>query len=218
MKMSLNEIGGLAKKAARGAGLPWGLSEEAADATRWLSAHGFDGPATLASELRHNDRVAYSELAPRLDAGPWRAADRAMCPLIAGATLADHAYLLAEGNDIVLGRVSYPALLVPFASRAAHALGVTLQMSWPACQLYFSPEGGMFQDEGANPGTEEADGVTCTRIEALPPGIASCRPVADPDVATPTLTFLNALAARTCVPTSDTSRLRGAGAGLSDND
>ncbi|NND22495.1 MAG: DUF3726 domain-containing protein, partial [Silicimonas sp.] len=42
MSYSLNEVEATAKKAARGAGYPWGLAEEAAKATRWLCAHDID--------------------------------------------------------------------------------------------------------------------------------------------------------------------------------
>ena len=41
MSYSLNEFEALALKAARGAGLPWGLAEEAGKAVRILSSFGF---------------------------------------------------------------------------------------------------------------------------------------------------------------------------------
>lgn len=51
VKLSLGEVEALCKKAARGAGLPWGLAEEAGFAARWLSAHGFDGAGLLLADL-----------------------------------------------------------------------------------------------------------------------------------------------------------------------
>ena len=44
---SLNEIDSLCQKAARGAGLDWGLAEEAGFAAAWLAARGADGAAAL---------------------------------------------------------------------------------------------------------------------------------------------------------------------------
>ena len=43
MTFSLNEIEAIGKRAARGAGLPWGLAEEAGKAARWLTARGLPG-------------------------------------------------------------------------------------------------------------------------------------------------------------------------------
>lgn len=51
VKLSLGEVEALCKKAARGAGLPWGLAEEAGFAARWLSAHGLDGAGLLLADL-----------------------------------------------------------------------------------------------------------------------------------------------------------------------
>ncbi|KMW60818.1 hypothetical protein AIOL_000983 [Candidatus Rhodobacter oscarellae] len=49
--MSLGELQALAAKAARGAGLSWGLAEEAGWAVRWLEARGLAGAAALAGVL-----------------------------------------------------------------------------------------------------------------------------------------------------------------------
>ena len=59
MTWSLNEIETLSRKAARGAGLSWGLAEEAGKATRWLAAAGLPGPQVLAATPgRLNDFLA----------------------------------------------------------------------------------------------------------------------------------------------------------------
>ena len=49
--VSSNEVDALAKKAAKGAGMPWGLAAEAGKATRWLADRGLPGPAVLADLL-----------------------------------------------------------------------------------------------------------------------------------------------------------------------
>ena len=40
---SLGETAALATKAARGAGMPWGLADETGVAVSWLHAHGIPG-------------------------------------------------------------------------------------------------------------------------------------------------------------------------------
>ncbi|MEF9603350.1 DUF3726 domain-containing protein, partial [Paracoccus sp. PXZ] len=47
MLLSRNETEALCLKAARGAGMSWGLAEEAAFAAGWLGAHGIDGAGAL---------------------------------------------------------------------------------------------------------------------------------------------------------------------------
>ena len=42
MTWSLNELEAETRKAIRGAGLSWGLSEDGGKAVRWLAAHGVD--------------------------------------------------------------------------------------------------------------------------------------------------------------------------------
>ena len=68
MTPSFGEIQSTALKAARGAGLPWGLCEEAGAAVRWCWVHGLDGIGALAAVLE-----AY---------------DPAECPLSMGVALA----------------------------------------------------------------------------------------------------------------------------------
>ncbi len=71
---SLNEVEGLAGKAARGAGLAWGMAEETAKAARWLAACGLDWAPSLPALLaQHAD---------------WRLPDVPAGPLRAGAPVA----------------------------------------------------------------------------------------------------------------------------------
>lgn len=147
MHASLNEIESLCKKAARGAGMSWGLAEEAGKAAKWLSAHGLDGPQVIAGQLRRDDGVVYSELAPVIGAGAWHGASAALCPLITGAALSDHAYLLGSHGQILLNDVASPQLLIPFVSAMARRLKAPVELSWPGCSLGFDSLGGVFLND-----------------------------------------------------------------------
>lgn len=94
---SLGEIGALAVKAARGAGHPWGIAEEAGWAVRWLARRRLPGAEALARHLG--------------------APDGGACPIVLGAYLADAGTL----TDPALADVAEPLLLVPFLARAAPA-------------------------------------------------------------------------------------------------
>lgn len=216
MNASLNEIESLCKKAARGAGLSWGLAEEAGKAARWLSGNGLDGPALLAAQLRLDDGCAYPQLTPDTGAERWELAGRAMCPLIAGVTLSDHAYLIRKKGEIHLGAMTHPQLLMPFASAAARQLGIALQVSWQGCVLEFSPGGQAVLIQADNFISPHVAGVNCTCIAPATHG-ANELGGSIPTLVTSVHEYLDSLAARTYVPASDASRLSGAGAGLSDN-
>lgn len=216
MNLSLNEIEGLSKKAARGAGLSWGLAEEAGKAARWLSEHGLNGLALLGEQLRLDDGIAYQELAPLVDKGHWQAASRPMCPLIAGATLSDHVQLLSELGELVLTSVSHPLLLAPFASRMAQCLGRPVHLSWAGCSLFFDAQGGGFVRDEGGLFLGSVAAVSCAVAIAVPDHAEQCGSI--PAVDESVLAYFNALAYRTYVPASEASRLQGAGAGLSDND
>ncbi|MCB1452173.1 MAG: DUF3726 domain-containing protein [Rhizobiaceae bacterium] len=216
MNLSLNEIEALCKKAARGAGMSWGLAEEAAKAARWLSAQGMEGPALLAAQLRLNDGTDYAQLAPRIEADRWSSAGRSMCPLIAGATLSDHAQLITGGSAIVLEAVSCPVLLAPFASRLASSRGEAVALSWPGCHLYFDAAGTMFCGPASDPSAGDVVAVTCEISPAQVNSSVVKGPA--PAVAEAVLSYLTGLASRTYVPATEASRAQGAGSTLSDND
>jgi len=60
MLCSLNEIEAQLRKAARGAGLSWGLAEEAGKAGRWLAMHGIDALPAFAALYEQNDGRPYA--------------------------------------------------------------------------------------------------------------------------------------------------------------
>lgn len=220
MHASLNEIESLCKKAARGAGLSWGLAEEAGKAARWLSAHGLDGPGVLAQQLQENDGCAYAQLAPDVRAEPWQGPGHALCPLIAGATLSDHAQRLRHNGHIELRHVAHPQLLLPFASSIARQLGLWLELSWEACRLRFAPSGEVWLIQAQNLGAASTAQVRCAGVhptESLAEPHARALAGRIPELGDTPQHDLDQLAARTYVPASEASRLLGAGAGLSDN-
>ena len=111
MNPSYGEIFATAKKAARGAGYPWGLAEEAAYAARWLAGHGFDGVTPLARLLEQCAKGNPADWTPVI-AERWEAPGGTLCPIIAGAALSDRADRLNNG-PLPLGTVAEPLLLLP---------------------------------------------------------------------------------------------------------
>jgi len=199
MSWSLGEMAALALKATRGAGLPWGLAEEAAGAVFWLHQRNLPGISALCGYLASCDQP------PRTDS--------ALCPLVTGAALSDGSSPCPSQMDdsIDLGVVAAPLLLLPFvatispgtiwlqagmAGKAAYAWPDHWHSGWlrgsAACQLRFAA--GPQIDPGHAHHTR------------LPDHFACC------------VDRLTDYAHRTYAPATSQSRLAGAGAGLTDND
>ena len=216
MTFSLNEIEAMGKRAARGAGLPWGLAEEAGKAARWLTARGLPGPEQLAEILTRNDGKSYDELAPVSAAGVWHAPSGRLCPLAAGAALCDRAAEIAAGQEVEFGPTAQPLLLAPYAAGAAKLTGAAVKLSWAGAVMVFTPDGVSIDGERAALTARSADSVRCRRAENVE--VASPSGAAGRMVDAETWSRLNAFAQRTFAPATEASRLVGAGAGLVDND
>lgn len=215
MNLSLNEIEAMCKRAARGAGLPWGLAEEAAAASRFLTEVALPGADMLARLLERNDRRPVAMLAPVATEGSWRAVSGRLCPVIAGSVLSDRAAELETGAVFEMEEVDLPLLLLPFAAAAAQRLDRPVALDWPDLRLV--TDGRQISVIGA---TQQMlrDHVPwlCCHVEAkLGRPLA---PVQRGQVAEDVWAQLSTFAHRTYAPASEASRLRGAGAGLADND
>lgn len=214
MICSLNEIEALARKAARGGGMSWGLAEETGKAVRWLSANGFPGPQLLAELLCQNDGKPYCDLAPQQSEGIWHARSGPLCPIVAGTLICDRAEDLETEAALRLGEVAVPLLLLPFASEAARTVGSTVTLEWRG--ICFGLEGGAPKVRGE----EAALGVA--RVSSVALSLAGAQALgqvwtgAGRHVTRDTMEVLESFAQRTYAPATEESRA-GAGAGQ-DND
>ncbi|WP_415182762.1 DUF3726 domain-containing protein [Phaeovulum sp.] len=218
-QLSRNEIETLCLKAARGAGMPWGVAEEAGFAAGWLAANGIDGATALLTHL-----VAFTDgrfPVPSLEIRDrfWHSTQgAALCPIALGSALDDHAALESgpAHAPITTAAVSQPVLIVPFLARAAQVTGSDLALMWDGGAAVISADGALDnQTMRKLSGVASADLTLEPRHESKL--LASSAPPAIPALSASTLRGLNALALRTTVPASDASR-RGAGATTSDND
>ncbi|KZK84531.1 hypothetical protein PsAD13_01995 [Pseudovibrio sp. Ad13] len=215
MSYSLNEIEAMCKRASRGAGLPWGLCEEAAKGTRWLASFGFPGPDLLVSLLELNDRLPAVDLSPVALQGIWRAPAGRLSPLIAGAAMSDCAIKMELGNIITMLEVDYPLLVVPFASGAALRLGQPVAVEWEGTRMVTNGKELCVQGNSEAILSSHAKRVECSAPAQM---LSQSKPIHRAVVGDACWMRLGAFAQRTFAPATETSRLRGAGAGLTDND
>lgn len=210
MSFSLNEVEATAKKAARGAGYTWGLSEEAAKATRWLCRHNIDGCAVLAKRLEQFDGTSATLWAPAIDSKVWVAKSGTLCPLIAGASLSDYATTL-DNTGLTLHQVAQPSLLFFFAAMTAQQRKTTVSLQWPG--TFVVTDGERLSVSGC---TElDVQGVVVKFGRVM--GCVKSQ-ITRVDPAPSTWLALNRFAHRTYAPATEQSRLAGAGSGLANND
>ena len=217
--LSLGEVEAYARRAARGAGMSWGLAEEAGKATRWLAERGLPGVQVLLQLLTANDGRDYASMAPIVGDDPWRSADGNLCPICCGTALSDRAADMRPGEEVALLNLASPLLLAPFLDRICGTREGFCELILPEFRMAVSTRGVTLAT-----GDESdllVEHTTDARV-ALDPGRLP-EPTHLPGAeraATPTSVWraLDELGKRTYVPASTESRSRGAGAGRIDND
>ncbi|HWV53110.1 DUF3726 domain-containing protein [Pseudorhodoplanes sp.] len=216
MTWSLNELEAETRKAVRGAGLSWGLSEEGAKAVRWLAAHGADPLPALSDVLERHDQR--EKITPVFDAvfGHWHA-DASICPITLGATLSDYADRLTT-DTLVAGPVARPLLLAPFVAAAARILKRSLELDVNGMRLTLDEKGDPAGDLSILD-VPDASEVRCAIARGQPSAVPA-RPASTRGIETDPQSWarIASYVHRTYVPASERSRREGAGAGMIDND
>jgi hypothetical protein len=217
MHVSRNEVLLGALKASRGARLPNGLAEDVAGATLWLCEYDFAGldvlHRTLSSVLAANE----SRQQPSPEAAPASQPARskrdargsdADSQLVAysGPSWIDLA-LAERGKAILVAHVDEPWMLLGLAGHAARVYKTTIAMQW-------DNHAGALLSAGSPVWIGPRELTSATTITVAAAGQSGEGLDVDPEQ----FARIHQLAARTYVPATDESRLKGAGAGLVDND
>ena len=224
MWVSLNEIEQTSLKAARSAGYAWGLAEEAGASVRWLAMRGlpFLQPLT-AGVFRQMNRLESFDSARRIGSshGPVESANR-LGPISVLTALSDEILSVPQGDgEISLRALAAPILVVPALARLSRRYDRPLLARWPGVALECRG-GSVSLDDCGRQGLNAvfADWFTVTRLTASlvdPTRSAEVRhqgAEVDENRWRELVTFAN----RSYVPESESTRLRGAGAGYTDND
>ncbi len=216
MIFSLSEIESLSRKAAKGAGHPWGVAEEAGKCARYLCAAGLPGAEALAGLLQAFDQRPYDECRPDCSATPWQAANGPLCPIITGAAICDRAADVADGQTITLGLTAHPLLLLPAIASASDILESGISIHWAGLTMTrMNRETWIETDDQAIRVAEQSEIIIA---RASSQSGARIRRSYRAEISEETREALNTLAHRTYAPDTPESRLSGAGAGLTDND
>lgn len=192
IELSLNEVETLSTKTARGAGFSWGLAEDIGRAARRIAVEDANWGEAMLSLAENAQSFEPPDPARTTR---WRngeadvATGRPLCPIRTSALLLDDP-LPAGALPLTILDVGLP-VWVDAMLRCSH-----MHMARPVGLL-----------------TPQADIIIESRAGVVPP-ITSRRGSIDER----TLAALNSFAARTYVPESERSRIRGAGGGRVDDE
>lgn len=211
--VSANEVDALARKAAKGAGMPWGLAADAGKATRWLADHGLPGPPVLLDLLDWRDGRSMDAVAPPDVSFAWAGHAPVLDAVVVGTVCADLADRSA-GGSAELGTVRCPLLLGFAVAVVARHTGLGLVACWGEAAIGVAP--GAVAVRGASADLCVPEAAVTLRPGPLPgepllaTGHGCCVDVG-------VWERLERYAGRTYAPDTEQSRLTGAGAGLIDD-
>ena len=214
-KITLAEIEAYLRKAARAVELDWGIAEEAGKAARWLAAFNLPGAELLLYQLQNIEGKDYRGLIPDCSRPVWQAASGTICPVIAGAALADRSAQMLERKVFELSGVAFPLLLAATVGQAARCHQTVFTTSWAGVSVSCYEHGLSIDGNRDDLLLEKVDSVSCYQNEGSSPQQLPLTMAYSIEV--DIWQQIDALAFKTYAPATEESRA-GAGAGLTDND
>ena len=205
------------RKAAQGAGLSWGLAEEAGKCAQALCAAGSHYIETISGvlEAQHS-----GELSAQIAAhgSNWRSIDGLpLSPLVLGPAISDHAFLVGEGTLRIEEAISQPALLLPFLVAASRRLARVLRVKTDAGEFFCAQQ--RWPDVAKSVFPDRIRWLEISPAATQSSNLSQkSKPSLDVGISNEARARLERLAALTYVSSSERSRASGAGAGLNDND
>ena len=118
---TLSEIDTTSKRAAKGAGFSWGISEEIGKNMRLLELFGLSGIKNLNKYLKDYKKKQFQKIALISEINETK--KNLFCPIILGTNFIDQVNLLDKKNSIKIINVAFPILFLPFVSRASEVIG-----------------------------------------------------------------------------------------------
>ena len=118
---TLSEIDTTSKRAAKGAGFSWGIAEEVGKNMRLLELFGLPGIKNLNQFLKDYKEKQFQKVTLISDTN--NANKYPYCPIILGVNFIDQVNLLDKKINIQISNVAFPLLFLPFVSRASEMIG-----------------------------------------------------------------------------------------------
>ncbi len=117
---SFSEIDTAAKRASKGIGFSWGISEEVGKNIRLLEMFGLPGLKNLNQYYKIFKEKKFQNLTL---VSKENSSEIPYCPIIAGINFLDQINSLEELGEIKFENLGFPILFIPFVSRASEIIG-----------------------------------------------------------------------------------------------
>ena len=218
MSWSLGETGALALKAARGAGMTWGLAEEASEAAVWLQARGLPGVSALCRYLSWYQ--LQKSLFPKWTGILYEDNTIPYCPFIIGTAISDGAIKIptSVNTEGSLGLIRQPLLLLPFVSTSAPE-GYGLYVGNFFISVALGKEKLLSHLDFSNALLLDEAECFIRPVSKAPPNFQlKGPPLRLPDCYGGCINVFNTFAGKTYAPSTEQSRSTGAGANSIDDD
>ena len=215
---SMKEVQSLVFKAARGAGMSWGLAEETSSATIWLLRNNLSVLESLTNLLLRHHLNDYADLRPEITEFPNLTNSTGLCPIICGTYIADMARSIDIKKHHNTGEVFLPLFLLPHIATVCAKQKCSAHITWGSFEAYLDAKHvhiARSEDEFFAPSTEQ------TTIHYLPsPEIELSSRIHRQrvQITANTYNMLALFAHETYVPETEESRLSGAGGGSVNED
>ena len=202
---SFSEIDTTSKRASRAAGFAWGIAEEVGKNMRNLEMFGLPGVKNLNLYLQNIKKNPTEK--PKKIAKENRPQSKEFCPIYCGTSFLDNCKMLESLKLIKFFNVSYPLLLLPFLSRASDLVGKKISVQYEENNFLLNFDKTIFSRNIKNDHIVSlAKEITIEFLEN------------NNSFSAQEWKELYKLSEETFVEETDSLKIKGAGAGLTDND
>ena len=202
---SFSEIDTTSKRASRAAGFAWGIAEEVGKNMRNLEMFGLPGVKNLNLYLQNIKKNPTEK--PKKIAKENRPQSKEFCPIYCGTSFLDNCKMLESLKLIKFFNVSYPLLLLPFLSRASDLVGKKISVQYEENNFLLNFDKTIFSKNIKNDHIVSlAKEITIEFLEN------------NNSFSAQEWKELYKLSEETFVEETNSLKIKGAGAGLTDND
>ena len=199
---SLSEIDTTSKRASRAAGFSWGIAEEIGKAIRSLELFGLPGIKNLNLYLNKIEK----NHPKKVNKINQENKNKELCPIYCGVAFLDQCQELEGLKNIKFYNINYPILILPFISKASEIVGKKVLIQFNKSSLIMNFNKSIF--------SKNLDGETISLVDEINiKFLENKNSFSDQE-----WKELYKLSEKTFVEETDSSKTKGAGAGLTDND
>ena len=201
---SFSEIDTTSKRASKAAGFTWGVAEEIGKNMRNLEMFGLPGIKNLNLYFKKIKKKPNEK--PKRIEKKNKPKSKEFCPIYCGVAFLDNCKKLENLKLIKFFNVSYPLLILPFLSRSSDIVGKKILVKYEKNNFLLNFDKSIFSNNSNNKIVSKAKEISIEFLEN------------NNSFSLKDWKELYKLSEETFVEETDSSKKKGAGAGLTDND